>query len=64
MADLRLSEILRVIRMIDDGITTQAVANQFDISIEKVMSIMQTRKKFESLDKFSPSEPISVLEIN
>ena len=42
MADLRLSMKIHVIRMVDDGIKFQAVANQFDVTVEKVMSIMQT----------------------
>ena len=45
MVDLRLSTKLHVIRMVDDGITPQAAANQFDITAENVMSIMQTRKQ-------------------
>ena len=37
--------------MVDDGIRPQAAANQFDINVENVMSIMQTRKQVGSLEK-------------
>ena len=55
MGDLGLSEKLRVIRMIDDWLTPQAAANQFELDVGNVMSEMQTRKRFESLDK-SPTK--------
>ena len=55
MSDLHLSDKLHVIRMVDDGITPQAVANQFDVTVDKVLSIMQTRHTLESMDK-SPSK--------
>ena len=51
MADMHLSTNLHVIRMVDDCITPQAAANQFDVTVENVMSIMQTRKQVESLEK-------------
>ena len=51
LVDLRLSTKLHVIRMVDDGIIPQAAANQFDITVENVMSIMQTRKQVESFEK-------------
>ena len=50
MADLRLSEKLHVIRMIDDGITSQA-ANQFDVTVRNVILRIQTPKKVELLGK-------------
>ena len=51
MADLRLSTKSQVIRMIDDGITSQEAANQFNVTGENVMSMMQTLEKVESLEK-------------
>ena len=52
MADLRLSKKLHVVRIIDDVMMPQAAANQFDVTVEKIMSIMQAHKKVESLGKF------------
>ena len=54
--------LLRVIRMVEDGIAPQAAGNQFDVTVENVMSIMQTPKKIESLKSLTPSETISVSE--
>ena len=37
MVELRLSEKIHAIRMIDDGITPQAATNKFDVTVENGM---------------------------
>ena len=49
--NLHLSEKLHAIRMIDSGITYQAVANQFDASIGSIRKIIHTRNRYEQVKK-------------
>ena len=49
--NLHLSKKLHAIRMVDSGITYQAVANQFDVLLDSIRKILDTRNRYEHVKK-------------